>query len=96
MKLISEMNPKEVYSELLLNEKHNLKLIYQDFNISELYDRARELYKIETGNENISDKELEKWLHDKCCYEILSDLLWLMITKLKDSDNYKDENVINI
>lgn len=91
MKLISEMNSKEVYSELLLNEKYNLKLIYQDFNISELYDRARELYKIETGNENISDKELEKWLHDKCCYEVLSDLLWLMITKLKDSDNYKDE-----
>ena len=91
MKLIREMNLKEVYSELLLDKKYDLKLIYKDFNISELYDRARELYKTETGNENISDKELEKWLHDKCCYEVLSDLLWLMVTKLKDSDNYKDE-----
>ena len=91
MKLIKKMNPKEVYSELLLAKKYDLKLIYKDFNITELYDRARELYKTETGNENISDKELEKWLHDKCCYEVLSDLLWLMVTKLKDSDYYKDE-----
>ena len=84
MKPISEMNMKEVYSELLLNKKYNLKEYLKEFNIDKLYERARELYKHKNGTEDISNEELEKWLHDKCSYDVLNDLLWLMIFKLEN------------
>ncbi len=87
MKPISEMNMKEVYSELLLNKKYNLKEYLKEFNIDKLYERARELYKHKNGTEDISNEELEKWLHDKCSYDVLSDLLWVMLINLKDSED---------
>ena len=87
MKPISEMNIKEIYSELLLNKKYNLKEYLKEFNINDLYNRARELYKYENGIEDISNEELEKWLHDKCSYDVLSDLLWVMLIKLKDYED---------
>lgn len=91
MKPISEMDVKEVYSELLLNKKYNLKEYLKEFNIDNLYKRARELYKYENGTEDISNKQLEKWLHDKCSYDVLSDLLWVMLMKLKDYEFYEDK-----
>ena len=87
MKSISEMSAKEVYFELLLNKKYNLKEYLKEFNIDNLYERARELYKYENGTENISKEKLEKWLHDKCSYDVLSDLLWVMLINLKDSED---------
>lgn len=87
MKPISEMDVKEVYFELLLNKKYNLKEYLKEFNIDNLYERARELYKYENGTENISKEKLEKWLHDKCSYDVLSDLLWVMLINLKDSED---------
>lgn len=91
MKPISEMNMKEVYSELLLNKKYNLKEYLKEFNIDKLYERARELYKHKNGTEDISNEELEKWLHDKCSYDVLNELLWLMIFKLENHEFYEDK-----
>lgn len=87
MKPISEMDVKEVYFELLLNKKYNLKKYLKEFNIDNLYERARELYKYENGTKDILNEKLEKWLHDKCSYDVLSDLLWVMLINLKDSED---------
>ena len=86
MKQISEMNIFDIFFELFFIKYYHKG----EYEISDIYKRAKELYQTE-NNDLISDEEVEKWIHNKCCYGVLDELLYNMIRKLNKSEIYEDQ-----
>ena len=86
MKKISEMNIFDIFFELFFIKYYHKG----ECEISDIYKRAKELYQTE-NNDLISDEEVEKWIHNKCCYGVLDELLYNMIRKLNKSEIYEDQ-----
>lgn len=86
MKQISEMNIFDIFFELFFIKYYHKG----ECEISDIYKRAKELYQNENNN-SISDEEVEKWIHNKCCYGVLDELLYNMIRKLNKSEIYEDQ-----